>query len=71
MQLVRDGRIVRQTIQTGRIALPGSGADDREALIIVTDGLKAGDRVLRDNVGLVADGTAARLVSAPANTPKP
>lgn len=61
VQVVRDGKVSRQTIQTGRNAIASDESAPRDVLVIVPTGLQAGDRVLKDNVGLLAEGTPVHM----------
>jgi len=56
--LVRNGKVTRVNIQLG--AHRGQGPDG-QALLEVTQGLQAGDRVLRQAAGTVRDGQAVQM----------
>ena len=65
VQVVRDDKVVRQTVETGRSALAADPNTQLDAVVIILRGLKAGDRVLKDNVGLLAEGTPVQLARQP------
>ena len=52
-------------METGRSALAADPNTQRDAVVIILRGLKAGDRVLKDNVGLLAEGTPVQLARQP------
>ncbi|RZI84505.1 MAG: efflux RND transporter periplasmic adaptor subunit [Rubrivivax sp.] len=65
--LVQGERVVRRPVSLGERSQVAGAAFDAPAMVAVTAGLQEGDRVLRESVGALADGTAVRLDTAPAS----
>lgn len=65
--VVADGRVSQRPVTLGA---RGSTEAGGPPLVIVTEGLQAGERILAGSVGLVRDGTPVKLTAvAPASSP--
>ncbi|MES2090907.1 MAG: efflux RND transporter periplasmic adaptor subunit [Pseudomonadota bacterium] len=64
VQLIQDGRIVHRDVTLGSNRQVISTNTNEPSLVAVLSGLQAGNQVLRESVGLVAQGTTVRLGSA-------
>lgn len=66
--LIQGERAVRRTVTMGASSLVAGAGADAPVMVAVLSGLQAGDRILKDSVGALADGAAIRLnaASAPA-----
>lgn len=61
--LLQDGQVRRRNVKTGTA--------DAAGLTQVTEGLAAGDRIVRVNLGALRDGAPARLAGVPADPARP
>lgn len=62
--LIQGERAVRRTVSLGASSQVAGAAADAPAMVAVLSGLQAGDRILKDTVGALADGAAIRLNAA-------
>jgi membrane fusion protein (multidrug efflux system) len=66
--LIQGERAVRRTVSVGASSRLSGASADAPAMVPVVSGLQAGDQVLKESVGALADGAAIRMNPA-ANTP--
>lgn len=70
--VLKDGKVLVRTVTLGaRGAHASAGGDTDVAHVEVLEGLAPGDRVLAGVVGVVRDGTPARVPGSPANVATP
>ncbi|MDE2400160.1 MAG: efflux RND transporter periplasmic adaptor subunit [Burkholderiales bacterium] len=68
VQLIQDGRVLRRTVTLGASSRLANAAPDAPAMAAVISGLNAGDRILRESVGQVSDGTPVRMTPPSASS---
>jgi membrane fusion protein (multidrug efflux system) len=64
--LIQGERVVRRAVTLGANSRVDGAPADAPTMVAVVSGLQAGDRVLRESVGSVSDGTAIRINAASA-----
>jgi RND family efflux transporter MFP subunit len=71
VQVLRQGRVAHQAVALGTEGLLLDAAEQPETRVVrVTRGLQPGDEVLRDNLGLVREGTAVQRSPSDARATK-